>query len=100
MVNLFEMIVESTSGFRKDGGIVGSLWSQTKKRALDSLGDIMCLFFSCYVHQQRYYLGVFMQATLKISPPLNYPYSKHLKLNLNLMFALNFSIIYLLEFLV
>jgi hypothetical protein len=67
MVNLFEMIVESNSGFRKDGGIVGSLWTQTKKRALDSWGHIMCLLFSCYVHQQRYYLGVFMQGTLKIS---------------------------------
>jgi hypothetical protein len=38
MVNLFEMIVESNSSLRKDGGIVGSLWTQTKKRPLDSWG--------------------------------------------------------------
>jgi hypothetical protein len=48
MVNLFEMIVESNSSLRKDGGIVGSLWTQTKKRPLDSWGGggALCVYFS------------------------------------------------------
>jgi hypothetical protein len=38
MMNLFEMIVESNSGLRKDGGIVGEFVDTNKEKGIRFLG--------------------------------------------------------------
>ncbi len=68
-------------------------------------GGSTCVNFSHYMCQRRYYFEVLCKGALVfpislLSKFLIFTYLKHLKHNLNFIFALNLDIIYLLEFLV
>jgi hypothetical protein len=60
-------------------------------------GHYVFIFLMLCASTKVLFGGIYARESLNFSPS-NYPYLKHLELSLNLMFALSFSIVYLLEF--